>query len=203
MSEEGLMALLGVIEEPESEYYDEMGDLHEEGAPGIASKNYDFAEFLNSIGTREFKIMYMSIMNNVYSIDDRRNLAREVLEKIKEVYNIDLDFSHVPTMKEVAGIFKFLKFLEYEYINFISDVWKFMDIDLRSDIRDFCFNNGDKIIKIIDEQIETHFLPEIISNFLRTYNKEDMVSLFIEWTEKAKMMIFLRMREEELENGGS
>ena len=134
--------------------------------------------------------MMLSTVN--FTPVEKTILARDVVERIKEVYDIDLILSDTPTLKETTDIFKFLKFIEFEYINFMADVWKFLKVNLRSDIRDFCIQNSDKIIKIIEEQIETHFLPELVVNFLRTYNKEDMINLFIKLTEKSRMMIVLR-----------
>ena len=186
MSEDGLKILTGTIEEPENEYYEDV-DVHED-----AFKKYDLINFLDSIGTSEFKNIYMMLSTVNFTPVEKTILARDVVERIKEVYDIDLILSDTPTLKETTDIFKFLKFIEFEYINFMADVWKFLKVNLRSDIRDFCIQNSDKIIKIIEEQIETHFLPELVVNFLRTYNKEDMINLFIKLTEKSRMMIVLR-----------
>jgi len=195
MSEESLKALLGTVEEPESEEYDEIYPDE------IAFKRYDFIDLINSVGTPDFKAHYQNILNNDYNIDDRRELARDLVDKVEEVYEIELHLPEVPTPNEIASIFKFVKFIEYEYVDFIADVWKFMNIDLRSDIRDFCLSNADRILLVIDEQIESHFLPQIISDFLRTYNKDNMISLFVNLTEKSKMMIEAKIREGELKNG--
>lgn len=189
--EEDIKAL-SEIEEFESEEIEEVDLIRR------ASNNYDFIQLVNSIGTPEFKPIYENIMNNEYSIIERHNLAIEILDKVKDVYNIELTLSNTPSVQEIADVFKFIKFLEYGYVSFIADVWKFMNVDLRSDIRIFCIANTEKIMKMIDEQIKTHFLPEIISNFLRTYNKGDMINLFIKLTEKVKMMIVLKIEEEEL-----
>jgi len=192
MSEEGLKALLGTVEEEESEeYYDEYPEE-------IAFKRYDFIELLNAVGTPDFKSMYQNILNTDFSVLDRRILAREIVDRIEEVYDIVLYLPEEPDPQEVASIFKFIKFIEFDYIDFIADIWKFMNVDLRTDIRDFCISNSDRIISVIDEQIETHFLPQIISEFLRTYNKDDMISLFINLTEKSRMLIEAKIREGEL-----
>ena len=78
MSDEGLKALLGSIEEPESEEY-EYKDHYEEGL-----KNYDFIELINSIGTEDFESIYKMVTNQELSMDDMRRLARDILEKINE-----------------------------------------------------------------------------------------------------------------------
>lgn len=189
--EEDLKALSGIAE-LESEEGDEVDLIRR------ASNKYDFIQLVNSIGTLDFKSIYENIMNNEYSIEERYNLAVEILDKIQDVYGIELTLSNTPSLHEIVSVFKFIKFLEYDYISFIADIWKFLNVNLRSDIRTFCITNADQIMKVIDEQIETHFLPEIISNFLRTYNKEDMIRLFIELTEKSKMRIVLKIKEEEI-----
>jgi len=166
-----------------------------------ASNSYDFVQLINSIGTSEFQAVFSNIVQNDYSNTERRDLSVEMLEKVKEEYGIELTLSNTPTMEEIVDVLKFVKFLEFEYINFIADIWKFMNVNLRSNIRLFCMANSDRIIKILDEQIETHFLPKMVSEFLRTYNKSDMINLFIRLTEKSKMLIVLRIEEEKLKNG--
>jgi hypothetical protein len=175
--EEDLKALSGIAE-LESEEGDEVDLIRR------ASNKYDFIQLVNSIGTLDFKSIYENIMNNEYSIEERYNLAVEILDKIQDVYGIELTLSNTPSLHEIVSVFKFIKFLEYDYISFIADIWK--------------FTNADQIMKVVDEQIETHFLSEIISNFLRTYNKEDMIRLFIELTEKSKMRVVLKIEEEEI-----
>ncbi len=196
MSEEGIKALLGTIEEPESEEYSEKDIFEKKDAEETAFERYDFIDLLNCIGKPEFKNEYMLFNDEKYIFEKRRNFAREILEKINDVYDIEYTLTDQPSTEDVDNVFKFLEFLEYDYINFISDVWKFMDVDLRSDIRDFCMRNAEKIIKIIDDQIDSHYLSPLIAIFLRTYNKDDMIMMFIKMTENARMLIVLKNTEE-------
>ncbi len=196
MSDEGLKALLGSIEEPESEEY-EYKDHYEAGL-----KNYDFIETINAIGTEEFETIYKMIMSIEPSIDDLRNLAREILEKINELYEIEIELPRDPLREEVDGIFRFLEFLEYDYIPFFAHVWKVLGIDLRTPIRDYCYKNGNKIIDTIEDQLDSHFLHPLVVDFLRTNNKDDMVKLFVELTEKSKMLIVVEIERERLSHEG-
>lgn len=196
MSEEGIKALLGTIEEPESEEYEEKNIFEKLDSEDIAHERYDFIDLLNTIGTPKFKIHYQLFNDETYTFAKKRDFAREILEKINQVYEIEYTLSDQPTTEEVDDVYKFLEFIEYDYLNFISDVWKFMDVDLRSDIRTFCMRNGDKIMEIIDDQIDSHYLSPLITTFLRTYNKDDLLMLFIKMTEKAKMLIVLKNEEE-------
>jgi len=198
MSEEGIKALLGTVEEPESEEYSEINIFEERDIDEVAGDRYDFIDLINSIGTPEFKPLYMLFKGEIYSLDKRRNLAREILDKLNEIYEIEYTLSADAIEDDVNDVFDFVEFLEYDYVGFISDVWKFMDVDLRSDIRSFCMRNADKILKVIEDQLETHYLSSLITLFLRTYNKDGLIMLFIKMTETAKMLITLNNLEENI-----
>jgi len=194
MSEEGIKTLLGTLEEPESEEYEELNIDPED----LAFERYDFIEVLNSINTPDFKSVYKVFTTTKYPIETRRNMAREILEKINQIYDIEFNLSYDAIESDVDDVFRFLEFLEYDYIGFIADVWKFMNVNLRSDIRDFCIRNSDTIIKVIEGQIETHYLSPLISTFLGTYNKDELISMFIKMTENSRILIIMKNEEENI-----
>ncbi|MCK5607709.1 hypothetical protein KAR91_37840 [Candidatus Pacearchaeota archaeon] len=196
MSDEHLKAFLGsTYGRPEEEYHpDEDLEL-------IASKRYDHLNIITTIGTPEFEANYRMVIGEITDFTERRDLAREIIKKIWDIYEIEFHLPQEPSINEVNDIFKFLEFVEYNYINFVSDVWKFFDVNLRKiNIFEYCQLHGDRFIQVIEELVDSHFLPVLLSDFLRTYNKDDMIRMFTRMSEDSKMLIVLNIESEELQN---
>ena len=51
----------------------------------------------------------------------------------------------------------------------------------------------------LEDQINSRDLSEMVSLFLRTYNKDKLINWFIEATEKQKMLIYLHIMKEKLD----
>jgi len=132
-------------------------------------------DIINSIGTYEFKNIYRNLINDIkiQSIGVQKLFFNSVLEKISEVYDFEFPENiDLYTQNDLNNMYSFLKFLEYDNVDFISSVWKFLGIDIMTiDIKKYCFENKMKLILEIEDQIETHELNEIIILFLRTYYK--------------------------------
>jgi len=162
---------------------------------------YEFLEIINHIGEPEFKQVYLEVRDDVMtqSLQNRAILCSHILEKITEIYEYEF-----PTMvdlideKNVAGVFELIEFIEYNHVDFFAKVWKRLKVNLLSlDIKEFCETNRNKIIASIDREIQTEDFGQLISIFLRTNDKFNMVNLFTKLTEKSKILIILRMMEGE------
>ena len=68
---------------------------------------------------------------------------------------------------------------------------------MKIDIWKYCKANGMKIIKEVEEQLETHPQTELITTFLRTYYKEKFIEWFAANTEQSKVDISLEIYESE------
>jgi len=165
-----------------------------------ASTEYDGMELVNAIDTEEFKSIYILTINKLKqtSIMDQRRLCLGILAKVKKVY--DFEFLPHPALDnqiQMNDVYDLLKFLNYDYTSFFGDVWRYLNADLRKiNLESFCNINADKIINEIEEQLKSRDMSEMVSLFLRTYNKEDLIKWFIRSTEKQKMLILLRSLEE-------
>lgn len=179
----------------------EVDDEKLEGQQEDASIQYDMQDTIDLIGTDDFKSSYMNVIGQfkALSIDYQKTFCIRALEKIEESY--EFQFTPRPEFEnqvQINNLYEILEFLEYDYIDFASGVWKFLKVELQGvDIDSYCKSNSDKVISEIEDQIETRDFSELISNFMRTYNKEGMIRLFIHWTEKNRMLIVLRIREGE------
>lgn len=156
----------------------------------------------DSIGTAEFKETWLVLKDYIQfeTVQLQQNFSEQTLYKISEVY--DFEFSEKISLEiqyDLNLYYEFLEFLEYDNVNFISQVWYFLDIKnlMKLDIEQFCNSNDDKIIKEIDEQLETHPQSKMIDLFLRTYYKEKMIKWFIKNSESSKVEITISILERE------
>ena len=77
------------------------------------------------------------------------------------------------------------------------DIWKYLKPDSNSfQLENFCEHNIPKILKEVEEQLETHYFPETITDFLRTYNKENFINWFCEKSKNLYTSILIALREE-------
>ena len=177
----------------------EMDDEDLIGNQEETSNQYDILELVDSIGTPEFKEIYS---NNIWivkglPIPNQKAACIKILEKLEELY--EFEFTPRPEFKNqliMNDLYEFLEFINYDCISFLSDVWKFLKVELRGlDVVKYCENNSMKVISEIEDQIESRDLNELITFFLRTYYKDGIIKWFYEITEKFRMLIVLRMIE--------
>ncbi|MGD2072145.1 MAG: hypothetical protein PVG65_01480 [Candidatus Thorarchaeota archaeon] len=152
-------------------------------------------DIIDNIGKSEFSNVYRELKNDIitYSFKKQRRFILRAIEKIEEVYDftfpINLDIN---TKNDIKEFYDFLEFLEYNNIKYISNVWKFLDIDImKVDIKKYCEENFNSVIKESERQIESHDLNELISTFLRTYMKERFIEWFVKVSIQSKIEIKL------------
>lgn len=179
----------------------EMDDEELVGQQEDASLQYDIYELIDAIGEPDFKEVYISIINNINSlpIPMQRVICQKILTRVNEVY--EYEFLPHPSLEhqlDMNNVYQLIEFLNYDNIDFFGDVWKFLKVNLRNlDLETYCSRNSNKIISEVEEQIESRDLSELITIFLRTYNKEGMIDWFRKITEKNRMLIVLEIMEDE------
>jgi len=155
----------------------------------------------DNLGDPDFKFVYPILIEDILTatFDNRRIFCQKMLNKIEEVY--DYRFPETPDFdSEMAFIngLEFIRFLEYDNVLFISFVWQHLNVNLLNlDIESYCKRNSLKIIKEIEEQLESHEQNELISTFLRTYYKDKFIEWFIRETKRSKTSILLEILERE------
>ena len=193
--QDNLKTLLGGID-----YIPEVDDEENEEMVEDAIKSYFMLEILNSVGEENFKEVYYSMIGDIkqFPMEEQFNFCRSILDKIKEVYNFEFPRQiEVLTEDSVNQIYILLQFIEFNYIDFLAEVMKPYNFDFRKgNIRDFIESNYDKIER--DIEVISRNVPEIISEFLRTYNKEDLINWLVNRIEKSKMIILLNIKEGEM-----
>jgi len=174
----------------------ELDDEEEKGKENIASFLHDFSDIINSIGTEEFKTIYLIAKNDIRKQDiiAQKELCNSILEKIEEVYEfIFPENIYIDSQEDVDRVLEFLEFLEYDHIDFLARLWAFLGEDLKNlNIEEYCYSNSKKVISEIEEVDEISNINEMVSIFLRTYYKKGILGFIITRTVNNRMEIILR-----------
>ena len=166
-----------------------------------ALREFYFITITDNIGAEDFKENYLSAINIIrrdYQLDIHKDLCYAILKQIKQVYDYEpLEYVDVDTDNEVINILELLQFIEYDNEEFILGVWEFLkpETNLKS-FENYCEQNGNKIIFEIEEQLDTKAFPKLIADFLRTYNKDDMIQWFCERSNRLNTEIQVKIRKE-------
>jgi len=194
-----LKVLLGnSIREPEVDYDDE--EVKSEiGYPveEEALKEYYFVAVVDSMNTPEFKSEYSTAISKIkqYSTEQQLLLAFSILDYIPKKY--DFDFSqkyNIYNQRDIDDLYSFLEFIEYDHEDFITSVWKNLNPNPKTlNIKKYCSNNSDKIIFEIEEHLGMRYMPEMIADFLRTNNKENLISWFSNKSSNLRSSILIEL----------
>lgn len=164
-----------------------------------ASIEYDGMEVVSAIGQPVFKEIYTLFINDLkqQEIVDQRRLCLDILSKVKEVYDYSfLPFPNLDTQLDMNDVYDLIKFLNFDHVEFLADIWRYLKVDLKTiAIKKFCYENSDRIVSELEEQIKSRDLSRLVSLFLRTYIKDDLIDWFVDSTEKNRMLIYLRILE--------
>jgi hypothetical protein len=162
-----------------------------------ASSEYDGMELISSIGTPEFKETYDMVINGLKQQDIiyQRGLCRRILDKVKSVYDYSfLPYPNLDSQVDMNDVYDLIKFLNYDHIDFLADIWRYLETDLKTiDVKLFSYQNADRIVSELEDQINSRDLSKLVSLFLRTYIKDDLIGWFVDATEKNRMLIYLRI----------
>lgn len=198
-----LKILLGnSIPIPEDDNEDDKMVDSEVGLPDAESAlmNYYFQTVLDSIGSPDSKSKYLSSETNIkiYPIKDQIDLANQIMATIENEYDyMPSRTFDVVSLEDVIAVHDFVKFLEFDNEDFITDTWMYLKpVSNVRQLEDYCEQNKDKIIFEIEERLETKDLLELISDFLRTNNKEKLIEWFCEKSKPLITAIMLRREEQ-------
>jgi len=164
----------------------------------VAELNADLTTIINYFGTEEFKGLYLNLYNEIrsFELEKQRELCEKLIIKISENYNFEffpqLTFDNKNDTEE---FFKFIEFLEYDYVDFLSEIISGLDLELlKKDINELLTLNWNQLVL----KINSYQKNEIISKFLRTNNKEGLYDFIRSRLEKDKMLVILNSLEREM-----
>jgi hypothetical protein len=187
---------------PEYDYDDEMveGDTN---TPVVdhGLREYYFVNITQYMATPEFKENYNSVIPHIksHSTKKQQELAFAIVQKLPEKYGFEFSITYDPfySQNEVDELYNFIEFVEFKHEKFITNIWKFLKPDLNPfRLEIFCEQNSPKILREIEEELETTHYSELITDFLRTYDKEKLIEWFCEKSKALYVSILLALREE-------
>jgi len=201
---ESLKVLCGnSIEEPELEY-DDAQVASDTGFPvqEEASREYDFTTITDNMNRPDFKENYLEAMKQIrkLSLQKQQILAFAIIQKMPVKYDFQFSITFDPfySLEDIYELYKFIEFVEYDHEKFITNVWKLLNPDTNSfQVEKFCEHNIPKIISEIEEQLETHEYSELITDFLRTYNKDKLIEWFCEKSKNLRTSILITLLRKE------
>jgi hypothetical protein len=165
-----------------------------------ALKQYYFITITDKIGKEDFKENYLSVITQIkreYDVHKQQMLGAAILHQVQQVYdymppnNVDINSD-----EDITNILNFIQFIEYDHEEFILGIWEYLNPETNlKNFRNYCEQNGNKIILEIEEQLETKSFPKLTADFLRTYNKDDMIQWFCDRSERLNTAISLRILE--------
>lgn len=192
MSEKSQLALCGESSFPPEELDDEETHFDLVSKSILHSSQEDI---IGSMKTNDFKYIYKELGFDIKqaSFKKQRRFFEAVLRKISEIYDFEFPAKiDITNLNDISELYLFLEFIEFDNIDFISRVWKYLRKDIRGlDINKFCFANAIKIIKEVEDQIQSYDFNEKITLFLRTYYKDKFIGWFVRQTENAKIEIMI------------
>jgi hypothetical protein len=171
---------------------DDDGDMEDN-----ASLQYDLLNCLDSIESEEFKEHYNIVINKIRNetIENQRVFCTKILDKIEEIYNYIPPLKHsLNDQYQINEVYNLIRFLDSPII-FLSNLWTHFNIDLRKiDVEQFCNEHINEFCLLIDEKIKENNYPLMITEYLRTNKKVDMIKFIIEKTNKSKMLVELEVQ---------
>ena len=180
----------------------EIDDEETQNYIDVAEMQYDFLNFINTIGTDEFKSNYYNTIKNIlsYSIKDQISFVRDVLNKINDLYDFEfIQKFDLDDLSDFKLLYEFIAFLEFNNVSFLSNFWlMFKDVNiLKIDIKKF-LNSINDFSSLLNQVIQKSEIKNIfILEFLRTNNKENLISFILVNTMKfrAEVLVTIRMEE--------
>lgn len=169
-----------------------------------ALAQYDTLSIIDSIKTPEFKFIFPTLITNIKGLSTQAQvvLCQQILDRIEELYEFKCFFTiPLDSKNDCNEVYLLISHIEYKYFDFISFVWKFLNVDLKStNIAMYCKNNSNKIISEIEEQIDIRDIPKLFAIFLRTYNKDQLIKWFYNATVENRIELFLNQLSGEDQN---
>jgi len=192
-----LKVLLGnSIEEPEVDY-DDAEVASETGYPveESALRQFYFVTFIDHMNTPDFRSNYSTVIPHIklYTTEEQLQIAFSILDELPKKYDFEFSIKFdLYNQQSINELYKFIEFVEYDHEEFIVNVWKNLNIKPESlNIEKYCKTNEQKILFEIEEQLTIFHMSKMITDFLRTYNKESLIEWFCRKSEIMRTSILI------------
>jgi|GEM_PF-5090443 hypothetical protein len=157
----------------------------------MSSNEYDNNNLLDSIGKENFKEVYSNcfIFIKQYKLEDKLELSRKIIQKVQEVYNFNfVNLIDCTSESDFDKLLQFLEWLEYDNVEFFTDLLINLNIDFKTKfVKEFFLNIWNKIEIFIFEKYKYNNYFQ--RKFLQENNKENIIDFCFKNMQKNKTLI--------------
>lgn len=169
--------------------YEVNNDEDTENPVEDAEVEADFVDLVEHIGKEGFRNIYLNVIASAKQqpIERQITLCKNIIMKIEEVY--DFIFSrkiYIGTLLDIKKVYKLIEFIEFDNLPFLVNLFDgLIDNLIKVNISEFVNSNW----KVIQSRMNDARLSELVSEFIRTNNKENLISFITKNTERMKVEI--------------
>lgn len=152
---------------------------------------FEFNEIIDNIGKTSFKETYLNFIDDIknQSIDNQRILCQHLINKLINIYKFDFPENiSIDNITDIQNIYDFIKFIEFDNIEFLVKVFFKFKINLLDNISEFIEKNKNEIIEHI-KLYNDKLLPEIFINLKNTLEDEILIYIVSKMIYKNKRLV--------------
>jgi hypothetical protein len=162
--------------------------------------SYELYELIDNVGKPSFKNLFLNFIDDIRNQETniQKEFCYEILKKIQRVYHIEFSENiHITSKEEVEKAISFIRFIEFDSLEFLIYIWLSLQTDLSNlNIDLFFIDNKDLIIKKIDQALDLNIIENfsIQENLFMSLEKNKAVTLFKILTIKNIQYIILETK---------
>lgn len=181
---------------------DENDDKSQSEVVGDVIVQYDALQIIDGIGKDYFKENYLNFIDDFkkQSFSNQKVLCDHIINKVQEVYNFEFpEKVNIDNRSDIEDIYEFLRFLEYDNMDFLINIFKGFNVDfLKDDPHEFCQIHKDDIIEQINYYDKANF-PSIFENLNETLETDIIINIVIIMILKNKEILSNELKIKKLQ----
>lgn len=159
---------------------------------------YNIMEMVDSIESMQFKSLLSNIEDEIDNLPFpyRKELCVNLISKIREVYNIDVEImGGISSDDDIKSIIDLCLFLTHDHIKFLTVIYTELNIENFDDIENYIDENREVIISLIDRF--SVILKPFCRDILLTLQSDKLINLIKKLTKQSlnKLIVNLKVRK--------
>ncbi|MCG7849687.1 MAG: hypothetical protein MIO93_10975, partial [ANME-2 cluster archaeon] len=161
-----------------------------------ALRQFYFVTVVDHMDTPNFRSHYLSVISQIkaYTTEEQLLMAFSILDEMPKKYDFEFSIKFdLYNQEDINELYKFVEFVEYDHERLIVDTWKNLKVNnpITLNIEQYCNQNSQVIILELEKQAATSYISEMIADFLRTNDKENLLQWFYKKSEILRSLILL------------
>ena len=149
----------------------------------------DCVDLLEHIGKEEFKNIYLNVILNLKQqpLEKQITLCNNILLKVEQVHQFTfMKKLHIASRSDISKVYKLIEFIEFNNLRLLVELLYGLIEDIRNvDMKKFYEDNW----ITIQNRLQSIMSSELVVEFIRTNNKENLISFLSNATEKKRIEI--------------